>query len=131
MAEKPFNDEELRRFGKFLETLGLRLQGDADFRRMLQGRDEEVLVDTIASKSDVLQAEFSEMGDEVIATITLPPGVQRQDVHLHVSRDALEVTCHGRLVTLATPTPVEEKDVRATYRNNVLDVVMKKARSTT
>lgn len=129
MSDATFTDDELRRFGKFLEAFGLRLQGDAEFRRLFQGRPEEVEVESLAAKPEPLNVEFSDAGEDVIATISLPPGVRREDVKLNVSRDAVEVTLRGRLITLATPMPVEAKHVRATYRNHVLDVTMRKARA--
>lgn len=89
---------------------------------------DEVPVERGRDEAEDVSVEFHPSGDALVATVILPPGLRRQDVRLHVSRDRLDLVLRERrLVTLPLPEPVREEDARATLRNDVLDVVMRKA----
>lgn len=132
MPEAPFTEDELRRFGKFLELLGLRMQGDNEFRKLLAGTHEDIEVSVAETDPDDVSVEFHDTTQEVLATVVLPPGTRKEDVKLHVTRDDIELVLkERRLVILALPEPVKDERVQATFRNNVLDVVMQKERKGT
>ena len=69
-------------------------------------------------------------GDNDIAVTVEMPGVEREDVDLNVTRDALEINVdtpkrkyHKRL---DLPCDVIPKTTKATYKNGILDVVVKR-----
>lgn len=127
MSEAPFSEEELRRIGKFLEVLGLRMQGRSEFRKLLAGTHDEVQVSVKETNPDDVSVEFHDTVKEILATVVLPPGTRRGDVKLHASRDEIEVVLKNRrLVIFALPEPIQDERVKATFRNNILDVVMQK-----
>ncbi len=92
--------------------------------------------------SDVWEKE-----DEVIAVIELP-GVDKEDIDLNVTPKTLEVRAEkkeekkekekgtyfeeraykGYYLTLSLPAEVDPNEVKATYKNGVLEVRMKKAK---
>lgn len=131
VTEGPFTGDELRRFGAFLEALGRRLQHDEPFRRALGG-ETEAAFDAVAhdEAGAPVAVEFHESEDALTATVSLPPGTGRDDVRVHATADALEVVIERprpRTLAFTLPVRVQEGSGRATYRNNVLDVVMRKA----
>jgi HSP20 family protein len=74
--------------------------------------------------SDVIEGE----GD-VSITVELP-GVEKQDVNLHVGDDALTVRVdRGRKYhkVIHLPAPVVASSAKATFKNGILDVVLRKA----
>ena len=69
-------------------------------------------------------------GDEDVAVTVEIPGVEKDDIDLNVTGDALEITVdnpkrkyHKRL---DLPCNVKPKTTKATYKNGVLDVVIKR-----
>jgi len=69
-------------------------------------------------------------GDEDVAVTVEMPGVERKDIDLHVTGDVLEITVknperkyHKRL---NLPCDVIPKTTKATYKNGILDVVIKR-----
>jgi len=91
-------------------------------------------------------SEVWETDDEVIAVIELP-GVEKEDIDLRVTSRTLEVKAErkeetkeekdkarfeeraykGYYITLSLPTDVNPDEVKATYKNGVLEVRIKKA----
>ncbi|MDH7517984.1 MAG: Hsp20/alpha crystallin family protein [Candidatus Thermoplasmatota archaeon] len=69
-------------------------------------------------------------GDEDVAVTVEIPGVEKEDIDLHVTGDVLEITVnnpqrkyHKRL---NLPCDVLPKTTKATYKNGILDVVIKR-----
>jgi len=69
-------------------------------------------------------------GDEDVAVTVEIPGVERKDIDLNVTGDILEITVknperkyHKRLTL---PCDVVPKTTKATYKNGILDVVIKR-----
>ena len=69
---------------------------------------------------------------EVAVTVELP-GVEREDINLNVTKDSLEITVdnpkrkhHKRL---GLPCSVKPNTMKSTYKNGVLDVIIKKDKS--
>lgn len=127
----PFSEEELRKFGRFLELLGRRLADDAGFRRMVAG-DPLAQEEWLEPPSDV-PIEFRDEPDVLTATLHLPPGIGRDDFRLRVETAALHLLLLRPVTkgfSFDLPQAVLEEDVRATYRNGILDVVMRKPGAT-
>lgn len=73
--------------------------------------------------SDVIESD-----DEVTLTVELP-GVEKGDVHLHVAEDLVTVKVEkGRRYAkrIQLPAPVEPASAKATFKNSILDVVLRK-----
>jgi HSP20 family protein len=69
-------------------------------------------------------------GDSIAVTVELP-GVEKKDIHLEVAEDFLtiRVDTEGRryFKEVELPAPVEEGTTKASYKNGVLDVTLKKS----
>jgi HSP20 family protein len=70
--------------------------------------------------------------DHIAITMELP-GVEKQDINVHVTDDELEISVdndrrkyHKRV---RLPTKVDPKTTKATYNNGILDVTVKKMRA--
>ena len=69
-------------------------------------------------------------GDEEVAVTVEIPGVENKDIDLNVNEDTLEITFsnprrkYHKLLDL--PCDVKPKTMKATYKNGVLDVVIKR-----
>lgn len=73
--------------------------------------------------SDLIESEH-----EIAVTVELP-GVEKQDVQLHVAEDAITVKVEkGRRYATRIPLPakVEPASTKATFKNSVLDLVLRK-----
>ncbi len=74
--------------------------------------------------------DVMDRGDSVSVTVELP-GVGKDDIDLRATPDRLAIRVdtperqYHKSVDL--DTPVDPKSVRATYKNGVLDIVLKKA----
>lgn len=86
----------------------------------------------IKSKSFVESERLIDIieGDEDIAVTVEIPDVEKNDIDLYITEDSLEMTVDSTLLKyrklLKLPCDVNAKTTRATYRNGVLDVVIKK-----
>ena len=73
--------------------------------------------------------DIIEGDDEVAVTVELP-GVEKEDIDLNVKKNSLEITVdtanrkYHKLLEL--PCEVKPKTTKATYKNGVLDVVIKR-----
>ena len=74
-------------------------------------------------------------GDEEVAVTVVIPGVEKEDIDLNVTEDTIEITVdnpkrkYHELLNL--PCGVKPKTMRATYKNGVLDVVVKRKKKKT
>src|SRR5581483_47001 len=74
--------------------------------------------------SDVIESE-----GEVTVTVELP-GAEKQDVQLHVAQEQVTVRVEkGRryAAQIRLPAPVEPSSAKATFKNSILDLVLRKA----
>ena len=69
-------------------------------------------------------------GDEEVAVTVEMPGVEKEDIDLNVTGDTLEITVDNPKrkyhKQLDLPCDVKPKTTEATYKNGVLDVVVKR-----
>ena len=69
-------------------------------------------------------------GDEDVAVTVEIPGVERKDIDLNVTGDTLEIKVDAQnrkyQKTVELPCDVRPKTTKATYKNGVLDVVIKR-----
>ena len=69
-------------------------------------------------------------GDNDVAVTVEIPGVEKEDVDLNVTRDRLEIKVDNPKrkyhKTLPLPCDVKPKTTKATYKNGILDVVIKR-----
>ena len=69
-------------------------------------------------------------GDEDVAVTVEIPGVEKDDIDLNVNADNMEITVDNPKrkyhKTLELPCDVKPKTTKATYKNGVLDVVIKR-----
>lgn len=69
-------------------------------------------------------------GDEDVAITVEIPGVEKEDINLDITRDNLEIkvdTPNRKYhKTLILPCDVIPKTTKATYKNGILDIVMKR-----
>jgi len=75
-------------------------------------------------------------GDEEVAVTVEIPGVEKEDIDLNVTEDAIEITVdnpkRGKYHELLNlPCDVKPKTMKATYKNGVLDVVVKRKKKKT
>ena len=74
-------------------------------------------------------ADIIEGDEEVTVTVEIP-GVENKDIDLNVNEDTLEITVsnprrkYHKLLDL--PCDVKPKTMKATYKNGILDVVIKR-----
>jgi len=74
-------------------------------------------------------------GDEEVAVTVEIPGVEKEDIYLNVTEDGIEITVdnpkreYHELLNL--PCDVKPKTMKATYKNGVLDVVVKRKKKKT
>ena len=82
--------------------------------------EREPLVDVMEEDKDVV----------VVAEL---PGVERSDINLHVTEDHLEISVYTSErryhKELTLPAMVDSKSARASYRNGVLEVRLKKVKN--
>lgn len=82
--------------------------------------EREPLVDVMEEDKDVV----------VVAEL---PGVERNDINLHVTEDHLEISVYTSErryhKELTLPAMVDSKSARASYRNGVLEVRLKKVKN--
>jgi len=98
----------------------------ADFgnRPIKSPEGEPTISDEIEPLTDVIE------GDNDVAVTAEIPGVEKEDIDLNVTDDVLEITVknperkyHKRL---NLPCDVMPKTTKATYKNGILDVVIKR-----
>jgi len=70
-------------------------------------------------------SELMEFRDEYIAIVEMP-GVSRSEIKVRVRGGKLEVEGGPYRTSIALPGPVEPKEIRATYKNGILEVRLKK-----
>lgn len=81
------------------------------------------------SEERVPLTEVLAADDQVTVTVEIP-GVNKEDIDLHVTRDRLEITVNNDQrryhKTVDLPQPVKPETTKAGYRNGVLDIVVKR-----
>ena len=88
---------------------------------------------TISEEYEPL-ADIIEGDEEVTVTVEIP-GVEKEDIDLNVTEDTIEITVdnpkreYHELLNL--PCGVKPKTMKATYKNGVLDVVVKRKKKKT
>jgi len=91
--------------------------GDKEPKNIVEG---EELIDIIDGEGDVS------------VTVEIP-GVKKKDIDLYLTEDSLEITVDSNVLNyhrlLNLPCDVDVETVESTYRNGVLDVVVKKKRN--
>ncbi|MBK5190353.1 MAG: Hsp20/alpha crystallin family protein [Methanosarcinales archaeon] len=107
-TKEPGKDLELKEFGN-IKPSHMRLEPSP-------GGEREPLIDVI-DQNDAY---------EVVAEL---PGVEKEDLRLHATDDSLEIKTEGgtkffRVLTFETP--VKPETAKATYKNGVLSVRLKK-----
>ena len=76
-----------------------------------------------------LLADIIEGDEEAFVTVEIP-GVEKEDIDLNVTEDTMEITVNNpqrkyhKLLNL--PCDVKPKTMKATYKNSVLDVTIKR-----
>ena len=81
------------------------------------------------SEESVVLADIIEGDEEVFVTVEIP-GVEKEDIDLNVTEDTMEITVNNpqrkyhKLLNL--PCDVKPKTMKATYKNGVLDVLIKR-----
>jgi len=69
-------------------------------------------------------------GDEDVAVTVEIPGVEKNDIDLNVNEDTIEIKVNNPQrkyhKTLELPCDVKPKTTKATYKNGILDVVIKR-----
>lgn len=103
-------------------------------------------------QSPMLQVDIYETGDEVVVECAIPGVRRKEDIRLHLDGQQLTIQAtvqrqqtvndetrrfhreerfFGQMErTVTLPHPVEEEGVKATYRNGILEVRMKKSAPT-
>ena len=89
------------------------------------GRNVEEVGDEAPQREPM--SEVMEFGDEYIAIVEMP-GVSRSEIKVRVRGRELEVEGGPYRASIDLPGPVESGEVRATYKNGVLEVRLKKKR---
>jgi HSP20 family protein len=84
--------------------------------------------DVISWRAEEDEPEILDLGSSLSVTIEIP-GVKREDIELFVEKDSifLEVPDSGLAKRVSLPRDVAPKSAKATYKNGVLDVILKKA----
>jgi HSP20 family molecular chaperone IbpA len=83
-------------------------------------------------KSTIEDEEFIDIfeRDQDIAVTVELPGVEKKDIDLYLTEDTLEITVDSHVLNyykmIELPCYVDVKTGKATYKNGVLDVVIKK-----
>jgi len=69
-------------------------------------------------------------GDEEIAVTVEIPNIRKEDIDLRITEDKLEIraknSAEGFYKTLELPSRVDPDTARATYRNGILDIVIRR-----
>lgn len=69
-------------------------------------------------------------GDNDVAVTVEIPGVEKEDIDLNITRDKLDIKVENQQrkyhKTLDLPCDVKPKTTKATYKNGVLDIVIKR-----
>ncbi|MFQ5871584.1 MAG: archaeal heat shock protein Hsp20 [Candidatus Geothermarchaeales archaeon] len=69
-------------------------------------------------------------GDETIQVVAELPGVEKEDIDLQISSDTLGISVDSKRYkydkTLSLPAEVDRESVKASYKNGVLQVTLKK-----
>lgn len=95
-----------------------------EFGKRPSSRREPLITKEHKPTSDIVKGK-----DEVAVTVDIP-GVEREDIDLNITEDALEITVNNpkrkyhKLFDL--PCSVKPKTMKSTYKNGVLDIVVKK-----
>ncbi len=107
-TKEPGKEPEIKEFGNIRPS----------YNRMepVPGGDREPLIDVIEQKDCY----------EVVAEL---PGVEKKDVKLHATENSLEIKTENEIrfyKEILFDTPVQPKTAKATYKNGVLSVKLKK-----
>ena len=75
-----------------------------------------------------LEPEILDMGDSLAVTLEIPR-IRREEIELFMDKGSVSVrTKHGFKKDIGLPHEVIHKGSRATYKNGVLDMVLRKAK---
>lgn len=95
-----------------------------EFGKRPSSRRGPLITDEHKPTSDIVEGK-----DEVAVTVDIP-GVEREDIDINITKDSLEITVdnpkmkYHKLFDL--PCSVKPKTMKSTYKNGVLDVIVKK-----
>jgi HSP20 family protein len=90
--------------------------GDKELKNIVEGE----------GSIDIMEGE-----EDVSVTVEIP-GVEKKDIDLYLTEESLEITVDGNILNyhrlLNLPCDVDVETVESTYKNGVLDIVVKKKR---
>ncbi len=128
MIEEIFGDKK-GRSNRIVHGFCIEMRPDGttrfrEFGKRPSGRREPLTIKEHKPIVDIVEGK-----DDVAVTVELP-GVERDDIDLNVTEDTLEITVNNpkrkyhKLFDL--PCSVKANMMKATYKNGVLDIVVKK-----
>jgi len=128
MIEEVFGDKKGKR-NRVVHGFCIEIRPDGKTKVHEFGKRPSSRRSPLVTKEHKPTADIVEGKDDVAVTVELP-GVERQDIDINVTGDALEITVNNPKRKyhehLMLPCSVKANTMKATYKNGVLDVIIKK-----
>ena len=128
MIEEVFGDKK-GRGNRIVHGFSIEIRPDGKTRVREFGKRPSGRRGPLSMREHNPTADIIEGKDNVAVTVAIP-GVEREDIDINVTGDALEITVKNPKRKydehLMLPCLVKPKTMKATYKNGVLDVIVKK-----
>jgi len=125
------NDEQFRPNRNFVQGFDLNIASHGEINAPRSENDGPVFLDGKHEKSEKsdFPIDIMETDEEIFVTVNIP-GIEKEDIVLNVTDDSLEITINAFNLKYhkahKLPCNVKPKETRSSYKNGVLDIIMKR-----
>ena len=125
------NDEEFRLNRNFVHGFGVNIAPHGEINVPESENNGSAPLDGKHEKSEKngFSTDIIETDEEIFVTVNIP-GAEKEDINLNVTDDSLEISINTPKVRYhkihKLPCNVKPKETIASYKNGVLDIVMKR-----
>jgi len=121
------NDDRFGLNGNFVQSFGANISPHEEINVPEFEKDRSMTIDGEHEKSE-FSTDIIETDEEISVTVNIP-GAEKEDINLNVTDDSLEIIINTPKVRYhkihKLPCSVKPKVTIASYKNGVLDIVMK------
>ena len=125
------NDDRYGLNGNFVQNFGANIAPHKEISVPEFGNDRSTTLEERHEKSEKngFSTDITETDEEIFVTVNIP-GAEKEDINLNVTEDSLEIIINTPKVKYhkihKLPCDVKPKVTIASYKNGVLDIVMKR-----